>query len=293
MARPPALPPGGGKGYPLRPCKQTFHERLMPCTQSEALERRQQAWRDRGIDSDEETVCDETQDKDKDEDDLQEEPAPLKARIHMTTVDMFKHVLLFSQGAAEALYDNQTVTTLDMLRDLTNDIIKELCRAIRKPGGDRPGHQISKLSMTRLKLFVFWVRHMWQTSRGVDDRTDTTYEEIKTLTNQKTLKDNLLDSKPPETPAMTLDPHSAAKAIADMLIILGKMRGIAGHPLSYVPRLTLKGPYDADMDDETEDPLPFGQPGSPYVSINNELCRRAPILLIDLSTPSSLRALRP
>jgi len=137
--------------------------------------------------------------------------------------------------------------------------------------------------VTRLKLFAFWARQMWRTSRGVDDWTDTTYEEIKTLTNQKTLMDNLLDSKPPETPAMTLDPHSAAKAFSDMLIILGKMRGIAGHPLSYVPPPSLKVPYDTDMDDETEDPPPFGQPGSPYVSINNELCRRAPILLIDLS----------
>jgi hypothetical protein len=94
--------------------------------------------------------------------------------------------------------------------------------------------------MTRLKLFAFWARHMWRTSRGVDDWTDTTYEEIKTLTNQRPLEDNLLDSKPPETPAMTLDPHSAAKAFSDMLIILGKMQGIAGHPLSYVPRPSLK-----------------------------------------------------
>ncbi len=37
------------------------------------------------------------------------------------------------------------------------------------------------------------------------------------------------------------------------------------------------------MDDETEDPLPFGKPGSLYVSIDNELCRRAPILRTDLS----------
>ncbi len=81
---------------------------------------------------------------------------------------------------------------------------------------------------------------------------------------------------------MTLDPHLAAKAFSDMLIILGKMRGIAGHPFSYVPHPTLKGPYDVDMDDKTEDPLPFGQPGSPYVSIDDKLCRRAPILLIDL-----------
>jgi hypothetical protein len=86
-----------------------------------------------------------------------------------------------------------------------------------------------------------------------------TYDEIKTLTNQKTLKDSLLDSKPPETPAMTLDLHMAAKAFADMLIILGKMRGIAGHPLTYVKRPTLKGPFDAGMDDNSHDPSPFGQ----------------------------------
>ncbi len=211
----------------------------------------------------------------------------------MTTTDMFKQALLFSQGMAEVLYNNQMVTTLDVLRDLTNNIIKELCHAIRKLGGDGPGHKISKLSVICLKLFAFWAKHMWWTSRGVDDWTNTTYDEIKTQTNQKTLEDNLLDSEPPETPAMTLDPHLAAKAFSGMLIILGKMRAIAGHPLSYVPRPTLKGPYDADMDDETEDPLPFGQPGSPYVSIDDELCLRAPILLIDLSHTKLSQSLNP
>ncbi len=199
----------------------------MPCTQFEALESCQQVRRDRGIDSDKLTV----QDKDKDDadngNDPQEEAAPLKARIRKPTVDIFKRVLLFSQGAAEALYNDQMITTLDVLRDLTNDIIKELCHAIRKPGGGRPRHQISELSMTCLKLFAFWARYMWWTSRGVDDWTDTTYDKIKTLTNQKTLKDNLLDTKLPETSAMTLDLHLAAKVFTDMLIILGKMRGIA------------------------------------------------------------------
>jgi hypothetical protein len=280
MARPPALP-GKGRGYPLRMGPQTLQERLMPRAQFEALERCRQAWRDRDVDSDKETVQDE--DEDDNEDDPQEEATPLEARIHKTTVDMFKQVLLFSQGAVEALYNDQMITTLDGLCDFTNDIIKELCRAIRKPGGDGPGHQISKLSVTCLKLFAFWAGHMWRTSRGVDNWTDMTYDKVRTLANQKTLKDNLLNSKPPETPAMTLDPHLAAKAFTNMLIILGKMRGIAGHPLSYLLCPSLKGPYNADMDDESEDPPPFGQPGSPYVSINNELCRRAPILRTDLS----------
>jgi hypothetical protein len=146
----PEEPARAGKGYPLRTRPQTFHERLMPRTQFEALEQRRQARHDRGIDFDEETVRDKTKNEDRDEDDPQEEPAPLEARIRTTTVDMFKHVLLFSQGAAEALYDDQMVMTLDVLQDLTDNIIKELCHAISKPGGDGPGHQISKLSVTCL-----------------------------------------------------------------------------------------------------------------------------------------------
>ncbi len=61
------------------------------------------------------------------------------------------------------------------------------------------------------------------------------------------------------------------------------MRGIAGHPLSYVPHPNLKGPNDADPDDKTKDPPPFGQSGSPYVLIDDQLCRRAPILHTDLT----------
>ncbi len=195
---------------------------------------------------------------------------------------MFKRVLLFSQGAAVALYNDQMITTLDVLQDLTDNMIKEICRAIRKPGGDVPGHQISELSMTCLKLFAFWARHMWQTLRGVNNRTDMTWDDIKTLTNQKTLEDSLLDTKQPETPTMTLDPQLAAKAFTGMLILLSKMQGIAGHPLNYVPHSNLKRPNDADIDNETKDPPPFGQPGSPYFLIDDKFCCWAPILCSDL-----------
>jgi hypothetical protein len=206
---------------------------------------------------------------------------------------MFKRVLLFSQGAAEALYDNQMITSLDTLQDLTDNIIKELCHAIRKPGGDVTGHKISMLSVTCLNLFAVWARHMWRTSRGVDDWTDTTWDDIKTLTYQKILDDNLLDIKQPKTLAMTLDPQSAAKAFTNILILLGKMRVIAGHPLSYVPRSNLKGPNVANIDNETKDPPPFGHPGSPYFLIDNKLCCRAPILRSDLTRSQLAASLEP
>jgi hypothetical protein len=175
---------------------------------------------------------------------------------------MFKRVLLFSQGAAKALYDNQMITSLNILQDLTDDIIKELCGAIRKPGGGVTGHQISELSMTCLKLFAFWAGHMWRTSRGVDNWTETTRDDIKTLTNQKTLEDNFLDTKQPKTPAVTLDPQLAAKAFTNMLILLGKMRRIAGHPLSYVPHSNLKGPNNVNIDNETKDPCLLANQGA-------------------------------
>jgi hypothetical protein len=95
---------------------------------------------------------------------------------------------------------------------------------------------------------------MWRTSRGVNYWTNTTWDDIKILTNQKTLEESLLETKQPETPAMTLDLQSAAEAFTNMLILLGKMRRIAGHPLSYVPRSNLKGPNNADIDNETKDP---------------------------------------
>ena len=120
----------------------------MPCTQFEALERCRQARREWGIDSDKLTVNEGDDDDAEDAGDPQGEPALLETRIRKTTVDMFKRVILFSQGAADALNNSQMITTLNTLQDLTDDIIKELCHAIRKPGGDVPGHQISKLSVT-------------------------------------------------------------------------------------------------------------------------------------------------
>jgi hypothetical protein len=112
----------------------------MPRAQFEALKGRQQAWGDRGVDSEEETIQDE--DKDDNEDDPQEEAAPLEARIRETTIDMFKQALLFSPGAVEALYDDQMITTLDVLQDLTDDII--LSSAV--PSGSREGMDLDTRS---------------------------------------------------------------------------------------------------------------------------------------------------
>ena len=74
-------------------------------------------------------------------------------------IAMFKRTLLFSQGAATALYNDQAVQDLDTLREIDDDMTKEMCRVIRKPGEDVQGYGISELSLSRLKLLAFWAKH--------------------------------------------------------------------------------------------------------------------------------------
>ncbi len=80
----------------MRP--QKLQESLMPCAQFEALERCRQAGHEQGIDSDKSTIEDDNNNDAEDAGDPQGELALLKTRIRKTTVDMFKKVLLFSQG---------------------------------------------------------------------------------------------------------------------------------------------------------------------------------------------------
>jgi hypothetical protein len=105
-----------------------------------------------------------------------------------------------------------------------------------------------------------------------------TWDEVSILKNQKTLEDSLQDQKIPETPAMTLDLQSAAKAFLDMTVLLGKMRGISGIPLAYVMRYNLKSPNNTLYSDLTTDSPAFGRPGSAYSSVDKELIARATIL---------------
>jgi len=178
--------------------------------------------------------------------------------LRRTMTAMFVRVLMFTNGEATSLYDDQMITTFVVLQKLDDDTIKETCRAVKKPGGAALGHQISELSVTRFKLLAFWARHMWRTCRPINDWTDVTWDEVSILKNQKTLEDSLQDQKIPETPAMTLDLQSATKAFFDMTVLLGKMRGISGIPLAYVVRFNPKSPYNTLYGDPTTDSPAFG-----------------------------------
>jgi DNA-binding TFAR19-related protein (PDSD5 family) len=211
-----------------RPRIQTKAETLMARADYEALVVKRRARRERGVDSDKKTVVDinegeennHSEDKNNDPEDSETIEEALEKVLRQEAIAMFKRVLLFNEGAAKSLYEDQMITTFDILRDLDDETIKETCRAIKKPGRSAIGYQISELSVTRFKLFAFWARHMWRTCRSIDDWTNVTWDEVNVLKNQKILEDSLQDRKTPETPAMTLDTHSAAKAFLEMTVIL-------------------------------------------------------------------------
>jgi hypothetical protein len=246
-------------------------ERLIPREVFEADEARRRARCARGDDSDASTVGDnddevnrdnhghivqvgqgnnDLEDKEENEEMIEE---MIEAAVRHSMTSMLRRVLVFSNRAADSLYDNQMITNFDTLRELDDDTIKETCRAIKKPGGAAMGYQISELSATCFKLFAFWARHMWRTCRSINDWTDITWDEVSILKNQKTLEDNPQDQKSPETPVMTPDPQTATKAFLEMVVLLGKMLGITGIPLAYVVRFIPKSPNNLNYDDLIRD----------------------------------------
>ena len=212
------------------------------------------------------------------EDEDSDDERIIDVSIRDSTIAMYVRVLSFSQEAATALYDSQGVMTLDNLRELDDDSVKELARSFSKEG-----YPISILSQNRLRLLVFWVKHRWRTCRGVDDLTDVDYDhDVRPLQDQKKLEDDLDESKEPSPPTMTLTPSTAASCFTNMKTYLAKCRGRLGIPLDYVVRAQLKGPFDAS-EDGPEDPPAFGDPESPYETIDAEMTARAAILQTDLS----------
>jgi hypothetical protein len=140
-------------------------------------------------------------------------------------IEMFQQIHLFSPGVAQALYDEQMITTLNVLQELNNDTIKDIAHTIGKLGGNAQGFQISKLSVSCLKLFASGARHMWWILKGVDNWTEMTWNDVKFLGPQKILEDSLLDTKEPKTPTMTLDQQLAAKFLPIRWFTLARGRG--------------------------------------------------------------------
>ncbi len=104
----------------------------MPCEDFEALDARRRARCSHGVDSDDSTVKNDDDDEDgglavqvgQDNPDLEQEMNEeaivdtIEVTIRRSTTSMFMHVLMFSRGAANSLYDDQMITSFDTLQEL-------------------------------------------------------------------------------------------------------------------------------------------------------------------------------
>jgi hypothetical protein len=257
---------------------------LMPRADYEALERRRDARWARGQDPDVAT----DKDSDSNEEEADKEAAVernAEDEVHQRTIANLTRLLSINQGAATALFDDQDISGLHSLRNLKDKMAKDVCQAVIKPGRDLQGYPFPVLSQVRLKLLAFWARHLWRTSREPDDWLDTPWYKIQALESQRELEDSYKNAKPPTTPELTLDQGTAAASFVQIRAYLRKCRSLtSGLPLDYVIRAKIKGPHD-EPEAKEPDPPPFGDIESPYVSYDDEMVHRAPILRTDLTLP--------
>ena len=196
-------------------------------------------------------------------------------------IAFFKKVLRVSDFVATALYDQQLLTDAKTIAEFGNSEVDNLCQTLRRDSK----LPIAELSIARLKLLTFWVRHQLRTGRAIGGPARhlvrVTLADIDQLKEQKRLEDGwVANNKEPEYTAIPLDLASAAKAFEKVKTILTRVRGVLGVLLVYVIR------HQPLPDDEARDPE-FGGEDDPvtgacrYTSHDHEAITRCPILSPD------------
>ena len=186
----------------------------------------------------------------------------------------------FAYDAARYLIDDQSITSLDTLRQLTDSEITDLCKACRKYGTNTrtrqaaqaaaviPGIGVPMIVETNLKLASFFLKFKAMTSRTVSF-VDVTANKVRALQDFKTEIESLTDPDIDQAP-----PFNEAKLFEffDELAtyLNGYIGSVSKRPLGYVIR-------DASMVPPSADDPPFGEVDTIYRDYYHEIENRAPI----------------
>jgi hypothetical protein len=70
----------------------------------------------------------------------------------------------FTAAARDEITGNQGIDSLNELRTLDNNMVENLCRVIRRPGGTvggaaDPGIKVSARAEENLKLAIYYIKH--------------------------------------------------------------------------------------------------------------------------------------
>jgi hypothetical protein len=192
-------------------------------------------------------------------------------------IKWFREVFGFSDQVATALYDDQLFKDAMTIAEFGDSEVDSVCRTLRRDSNLK----LAELSVTRLKLMTFWVRHQYRTSHVIGGVGNPLVRiDLKTITllkvkEQKRLEDGwAANSKEPEYTTIALDIASAAIAFEKVKTILTRVRGVLGVPLVYVIQRQLF------PEEERDDPA-FGDDNDKkpqYTSHNHEMITRCPIV---------------
>jgi hypothetical protein len=213
---------------------------------------------------------------------------PVELRIYRMFME-----LGIRPAAAKALIKDQYVTSMDTLKEMSEEQITILCKLIRRPGGsvEQPlagvgrnanrtqlvaayGAHIAIIHEINLKLARFYLKYKEMTSRTVEPE-EVTVRAIKELRyykvilEKKMMVDLDVDLIPNLTHERTLEWFDEFREFLDTRIGATSMR-----PLAYVVRAR-EAVKPAASDPAT------GQPGSIYQTYAHEIRERAPIKQFD------------
>jgi hypothetical protein len=150
----------------------------------------------------------------------------------------------FSEAAAEAMADNQLLNRHEVLDQMDDASITDICKAVRKPGGREDGHLIPEMAVQWLQLLVFYHKHLKRIQMKFEHDL-ATVANISNLKEQKALEQDWTKQNPEhKLEPMQLDTQRAAQAFDQATTILRRIRGVTGVPLAYVVRHRIIPDFD-------------------------------------------------
>ncbi|KAI2511159.1 hypothetical protein MHU86_3294 [Fragilaria crotonensis] len=180
----------------------------------------------------------------------------------------------FSEGAAQAIVEDQGIDSLDEIRMMSDAEVVSLCKIVRRPGGtipaaaagaaavQNPGVPVNQRAEGHLKLLSFFLRHRARVSRIVT-AADVTLETIRSVRDLREFESTY--KAPTEAP--TINAKDWPKTMESIEEYLRSYLGERQIPLAYVVRKSEAVP---EID---------GEPT--YPTIQDEMIARAPHFTLD------------
>jgi hypothetical protein len=149
-----------------------------------------------------------------------EDPRPsVRDQARDEMVELLQNIC-FSKGAAEALADKQLLNRHQVLDQMDDANITDICKAVRKPGSGEDGYPIPEMAVQRLQLLVFYHKHLKRIQMQFEHDL-ATVKNISDLKDQKALEQDWTKQNPEhKLEPMQLDAQRVAQAFDQATTIL-------------------------------------------------------------------------